>query len=166
MCNPPFYASSADLLASAASKSRPPRSACTGADVEMVTPGGEVAFVSCIIAESKRLGRRCQWYTSLLGKSSSIEPVVERLKEAGADNWAATDLVQGYRTRRWAIAWSWGSLRPTEVHCNACSTRVLTDVNSRPFPGAPQQFRNICFHFHPSVASLGPTPQSTVVLKF
>ncbi|KAL9129432.1 MAG: hypothetical protein Q9217_002106 [Psora testacea] len=115
LCNPPFYASSADLIASAASKSRPPYSACTGADVEMVTPGGEVAFVSRMIDESKNLDERCQWYTSMLGKSNSVETVLQRLRNAGVDNWAVKDLVQGSKTKRWAVAWSWGSLRPTEV---------------------------------------------------
>ncbi|KAL9103040.1 MAG: hypothetical protein Q9163_001870 [Psora crenata] len=122
MCNPPFYASSADLVASAASKSRPPHSACTGADVEMVTPGGEVAFVSRMIDESKGLGERCMWYTSMLGKSSSVEAVVQRIRAAGMDNWAVKDLVQGSKTRRWAVAWSWGSLRPPEAAARSTST--------------------------------------------
>ena len=115
MCNPPYYISSADLLASAAFKSRPPRSACTGAEVEMVTPGGEVFFISRMIDESKNLGVRCQWYSSKLGKSSSVETVVQKMKDVGIDNWAVKDLMQGSKTKRWAIAWSWGNLRPTEV---------------------------------------------------
>ncbi|KAL9627936.1 MAG: hypothetical protein Q9164_007446, partial [Protoblastenia rupestris] len=114
MCNPPFYISLADLLASAAFKSRSPRSACTGAEVEMVTPGGEVAFISRMIEESKSLGVRCKWYSSMLGKSSSVETVVQKMKDVGIDNWAVKDLVQGSKTKRWAVAWSWGSLRPTE----------------------------------------------------
>ena len=115
MCNPPFYSSTADYLSSAASKSRPPHSACTGADVEMVTPGGEIAFVSRMIEESKTIRERCQWYSSMLGKYSSIEVIVENLRGAGVANWAVKDLVQGNKTRRWAVAWSWGSSRPSQV---------------------------------------------------
>ena len=115
ICNPPFYSSTSDLLSSAAAKARPPHSACTGADVEMVTPGGEVAFVSRMIDESKGLKNRCQWYTSMLGKYSSVEIIVENLRGAGIDNWAVKDLVQGNKTRRWAIAWSWESMRPSQV---------------------------------------------------
>ena len=115
MCNPPFYASTTDLLNSAAKKSRPPHSACTGANVEMVTPGGEIAFVSRMIDESKALKERCHWYTSMLGKYSSVEIVVENLSGAGVLNWAVKDLVQGNKTRRWAVAWSWGDLRPRNV---------------------------------------------------
>ena len=68
-----------------------------------------------MINESKVLQDRCQWYTSMLGKYSSVEVVVENLRGAGVDNWAVKDLVQGNKTRRWAVAWSWGSLRPHNV---------------------------------------------------
>ena len=81
----------------------------------MVTPGGEVAFVSRMIDESKGLKNRCQWYTSMLGKYSSVEIIVENLRGAGVDNWAVKDLVQGNKTRRWAVAWSWASMRPSQV---------------------------------------------------
>lgn len=119
MCNPPFYASTADLITSAAAKSRPPHSACTGADVEMVTPGGEVAFVSRMIDESKSLRERCQWYTSMLGKYSSVETIVQNFRGVGVTNWAVKDLVQGNKTKRWAVAWSWGNLRPGQVYTTA-----------------------------------------------
>ncbi|KAF6232515.1 hypothetical protein HO173_009183 [Letharia columbiana] len=122
ICNPPFYSSTSDLLSSAAAKSRPPCSACTGADVEMVTPGGEIAFVSRMIDESKVLKDRCQWYTSMLGKYSSVEIVVGNLRGAGVDNWAVKDLVQGNKTRRWAVAWSWGSMRPSHDAARGTST--------------------------------------------
>ena len=125
MCNPPFYTSTADLLLSAAAKSRPPHSACTGADVEMVTAGGEIAFVSRMIDESKILGERCQWYTSMLGKYTSVETIVERLVTAGIHNWAVKDLIQGNKTRRWSVAWSWGSMRPSQV-CQVSEHKVLS----------------------------------------
>lgn len=116
MCNPPFYSSSSELLASAAAKSRPPHSACTGAEIEMVTLGGEVAFVSRMIDESIGLKERVLWYTSMLGKLSSVGEVVERLKTVGVNNWAVTEFIQGQKTRRWAVGWSWGGLRPRQVH--------------------------------------------------
>ena len=127
MCNPPFYSSASELLASAAAKSRPPHSACTGAEVEMVVPGGEVAFVSRLIDESLVLKEKVQWYTSMLGKASSISEVVERLKTVGADNWAVTEFVQGQKTRRWAVGWSWGDMRPRQVSEDSSITAcVLT----------------------------------------
>lgn len=112
MCNPPFYSSQDELLSLAASKQRPPFSACTGSANEMVTPGGETAFVSRIITESLVLRDRVQWFSSMLGKFSSIGPVVEELKQHGVTNWAVTEFVQGSKTRRWAVAWSFQDFRP------------------------------------------------------
>ncbi|GIK03940.1 hypothetical protein Aspvir_008015 [Aspergillus viridinutans] len=113
MCNPPFYASREEMIASAQAKERPPFSACTGAEVEMVTAGGEIAFVHRMIEESLRLRERVVWYSSMLGKLSSVSVIVERLMEHGNNNYAVTEFVQGSKTKRWAVAWSWTDLRPS-----------------------------------------------------
>lgn len=112
MTNPPFYFSEDELLASALKKSRPPHSACTGAPVEMVCEGGEVAFVGRIVDESLRLRGRVRWYTSMLGKVSSLEVLVDQLRGHGVDNFAVNEFVQGSKTRRWAVGWSFGAMRP------------------------------------------------------
>jgi 23S rRNA (adenine1618-N6)-methyltransferase len=114
MMNPPFYASEAEMLESAKTKQRPPNSACTGAPVEMICPGGEVAFVKKLIDESTeaRVKEQVQWFTSMLGRLASVGVVVEALKEKGCGNWAVTEFVQGQKTRRWAVGWSWGGRRP------------------------------------------------------
>ncbi|KAF6824746.1 methyltransferase-like protein C27D7.08c [Colletotrichum plurivorum] len=114
MTNPPFYESDEDLLSSAAAKSRPPWTACTGAAHEMVTPGGEVAFVRRILDESLVLREKVGWYTSTFGKLSSLEAFVEILKEHKVDNYAVTEFVQGQKTRRWAVGWSFRAMRPSE----------------------------------------------------
>jgi 23S rRNA (adenine1618-N6)-methyltransferase len=112
MCNPPFYTSESEMLTSAASKQRPPFTACTGSTNEMVTAGGETAFISKMIEESVVLQDRVQWYTSMCGKFSSVEVLVKKLREKGIDNYAVTEFVQGSKTRRWGIAWSFEDLRP------------------------------------------------------
>jgi 23S rRNA (adenine1618-N6)-methyltransferase len=78
----------------------------------MVCEGGEIAFVTRIISESLIHRERVQWYTSMLGKFSSVPIIVSHLKEAGVGNWAVTEFVQGSKTRRWAVGWSFGDLRP------------------------------------------------------
>jgi len=115
MCNPPFYESAEEMLASAEAKQRPPLSACTGAEVEMVTPGGEIAFVSRMIQESIALRDQVEWYTTMLGKLGSVSVIVEKLKSIGVSNWAVTEFVQGNKTKRWGVAWSWSDLRPRMV---------------------------------------------------
>ncbi|RMJ28434.1 DUF890 domain-containing protein [Aspergillus sp. HF37] len=113
MCNPPFYASRDEMLSSAEAKEKPPSSACTGAETEMVTAGGEVTFVSRMLEESLRLRDQVTWYTTMLGKLSSVSMIVEKLMlEHGNHNYAVTEFVQGAKTKRWAVAWSWTDLRP------------------------------------------------------
>ncbi|KAK7030427.1 hypothetical protein VNI00_014171 [Paramarasmius palmivorus] len=110
MCNPPFYGSAEEVAQSAEVKEFEPNAICTGAPVEMITVGGESAFVRKMIHESKEASARCMWYTSMLGKLSSVGEVVEALKEYTIDNYAITEFVQG-QTRRWAIGWSFTEYR-------------------------------------------------------
>jgi 23S rRNA (adenine1618-N6)-methyltransferase len=112
MCNPPFYATHSELLLSAAIKRRPPNTACTGSANEMIYPGGEVAFVTRMILESVKLKDRVQWYTSMLGKYSSVDVVVEKLRGVGVGNYAVMEFVQGSKTKRWGVAWSFEGRRP------------------------------------------------------
>lgn len=115
--NPPFYASAEELEALAKQKSRPPNSACTGAPVEMIYPGGEVEFVTQLVQESTIAPNRTmiQWFSSMFGKLGSVNTVIERLREKGCTNYAVTEFVQGQRTRRWCVAWTWSGLRPSNA---------------------------------------------------
>ncbi|CDR48290.1 RHTO0S17e00496g1_1 [Rhodotorula toruloides] len=107
MCNPPFYDSHEEIAASLAKKELEPFSKCTGADNEMVTPGGEVAFVSRMVEESLVLGKqKIRWFTSLLGKYSSISPLVDLLKSKKIRNYHVHALPPHGYTIRWVLSWS------------------------------------------------------------
>ncbi len=112
MTNPPFYASKADMEASYGTKTAPPSTICTGSDNEMICPGGDVGFVSRILTESLKLQDQVQWYTAMLGKLSSLQQIVTKLKEHNITNFAVTCLQAGHKTKRWAIAWSFQDYRP------------------------------------------------------
>ena len=114
MTNPPFYASQQDLEARAQQKKMPPNSACTGTPTEMVTPGGEASFVDRLLQESLVLKTRVQWYTAMFGFLASLTDFIDKLKAAQIHNYAVTEFVQGTKTRRWAVAWSFGSMRPAQ----------------------------------------------------
>ncbi|KAG9224133.1 hypothetical protein CCMSSC00406_0006801 [Pleurotus cornucopiae] len=105
MCNPPFYATAEEVSRSAEMKHLPPNAACTGADIEMITDGGEARFVRRMVEESLQHPLRCRWYTSMLGKLSSLMEIVDDLKGNNVDNYAITEFTQG-QTRRWAVGWS------------------------------------------------------------
>ena len=122
MCNPPFYSSAEDLAISSAGKSGPPNAVCTGAEIEMICPGGDAGFVLRMVEESRELKDTVRWYTSMLGKLSSVHQVIDRLKEIGINNWAVTLLRAGNKTRRWAVGWSYGDRRPSNVSSQQCLT--------------------------------------------
>ena len=159
MTNPPFYASEKQMLDSAKAKARPPFSSCTGAPVEMIWPyhkpssdvkpksknnasntdpneeaeGGEVAFVTQLLRESclPELRSNFQWSTAMLGHHSSLAVIVSRLKEHGCTNYAVWEFVQGSKTRRWAVAWSWRGLRPSVEVARGCE---VLEKKLLPFP--------------------------------
>ena len=62
MCNPPFYRDREEVLSSAEAKQVGPSAVCTGADTEMITPGGEGAFVRQMVEESLRWSTRCRYF--------------------------------------------------------------------------------------------------------
>ncbi|KAJ7247914.1 S-adenosyl-L-methionine dependent methyltransferase [Mycena haematopus] len=110
MCNPPFYSSREDVATSADSKEFEPNAVCTGADVEMITEGGESSFVRRMVDESVEIGDRCRWYTSMLGKMSSITEIIGAIRGHDIQNYGITEFVQG-STRRWAVVWSFSDFR-------------------------------------------------------
>lgn len=58
---------------------------------------------------------KIQWFSSMLGKLGSVTVIIDKLKETGCTNYAVTEFVQGQRTRRWCVAWSWLGLRPVQA---------------------------------------------------
>lgn len=120
MCNPPFFSSREDMLATYTNKAKPPPTVCTGADVEMITEGGDEGFMLRIVDESLIWRTRCLWYTCMAGKLQTVHAVVGRLKELELSNYAITCFQGGSITRRWGIAWSFSTFRPRNVGTLLC----------------------------------------------
>ncbi|USW50081.1 Putative METTL16/RlmF family, S-adenosyl-L-methionine-dependent methyltransferase [Septoria linicola] len=121
MTNPPFYSSEKDFLASYNDSERkakttesdsPPSAVCVGASNEMICEAGDVGFVTRIIEQSLQLRDRVQWYTAMLSHMHSLQQIVARLKEQHITNFAVTSLHPGNKTKRYAVAWSFGHVRP------------------------------------------------------
>lgn len=125
ICNPPFFSSEREMHASMTGEGKlaPPNAACTGAETEMVCAGGDAGFVLRMVEESRKLQERVGWYSSMLGKLASLQEVVARLQELGITNWAVTVLSGAGsgagKTKRWAVAWSFGDYRPCKHVCRA-----------------------------------------------
>ncbi|EFJ19446.1 hypothetical protein SELMODRAFT_110877 [Selaginella moellendorffii] len=101
MCNPPFFESMEEAGMN-------PRTACGGTPEEMVCAGGEAGFVSRLIRESVELGTKIHWYTSMVGKKSSLKALKAEIRGCGATMVKTTEFVQG-KTSRWGLAWSFSS---------------------------------------------------------
>ncbi|KAG1835414.1 S-adenosyl-L-methionine dependent methyltransferase [Suillus subalutaceus] len=140
MCNPPFYSSAEDVSRSGEFKEFGPNAVCSGAEVEMITPGGETNFVARIFSKSLQLRTKCRWYTSMLGKMSSIPDLVSLFREHNVDNYAITEFIQG-QTRRWAIGWSFQDARLPDTFARVSNPTLQNIMPSRntlhhAFPGA------------------------------
>jgi 23S rRNA A1618 N6-methylase RlmF len=98
MCNPPFFENPDD-------KVKRVDTVCIATDGELSTSGGEVEFVKQMIRESAQLGTRISWYTTLLGKKSSLNPLLDYLKTFNPLDIQQTAFTQG-RNTRWTIAWT------------------------------------------------------------
>ncbi|KAI8830429.1 ribosomal RNA large subunit methyltransferase F-like protein [Chytriomyces cf. hyalinus JEL632] len=108
MCNPPFYKNANEIRLSRAQKSDLPSQTCTGRKTEMMTAGGELAFLRQLWKESLELSpHKVEWFTSLVGRKEDyliflreLEQPVERVE---LDVRCAE--FQNGRTVRWGVAW-------------------------------------------------------------
>ncbi|EDO35855.1 predicted protein, partial [Nematostella vectensis] len=107
MCNPPFFSCEEEAMfgASRTDKRPLPSSVCTGSANETVTKGGEVEFVKGIIRDSMEMKDMISWYTTMLGKKSSLMEVMAFLKKNKIYAVTTTEFCQG-KTRRWGVAWT------------------------------------------------------------
>ncbi|KAI9159319.1 hypothetical protein H9P43_008659 [Blastocladiella emersonii ATCC 22665] len=108
MCNPPYYASNAERVARAAVKATA-HAATLGTDMQLVTEGGEVAFVRRMMRESKEHssgdGKKTTLYTSLVGVKATVQALRTVAAELETTTFQVRTLRQG-TTVRWVIAWS------------------------------------------------------------
>ncbi|OCF38557.1 hypothetical protein I317_07667 [Kwoniella heveanensis CBS 569] len=146
ICNPPFFGSEEEMQEGQDLKEQVAHAAPTAAHNELITPGGEVAFVSMMIEESIQLGDRCRWYTSLIGKYTSLHPLVELLRKHKIDNYMLRNIRQA-KTTRWILGWSHhpsrlpdNLARPDDVIPNTSFAKLLppsNTLNHRPQPAVP-----------------------------
>ncbi|WVR05733.1 hypothetical protein IAU60_002758 [Kwoniella sp. DSM 27419] len=136
LCNPPFFGSEEELQEGQQGKARGAHAAPTAAQNELITPGGEVAFVGRMIEESIGMKERCCWFTSLIGKFSSLQPLVDLLRQKKMDNYFVRNIRQA-KTTRWILGWSHQTsrlpdsiARPEDVTPNTAFTRLLPTPNT------------------------------------
>lgn len=117
LCNPPFHASRAAAAAGSERKwrnlgkgkqlasARAPALNFGGRDRELCYPGGEVAFVSRMIEDSRRFARQCLWFTSLVSSADSLPALQAALRHAGVKQSQLVAMAQGQKRSR-VLVWS------------------------------------------------------------
>jgi 23S rRNA (adenine1618-N6)-methyltransferase len=115
LCNPPFHASLAEArqgsqrkwknLGKEDNKHKNPVLNFGGKSLELCCEGGEEAFVTRMIEESKSGSENCLWFTTMISKSSSLPHVYRALKYAGATDNRTIEMSQGQKKSR-ILAWT------------------------------------------------------------
>lgn len=125
MCNPPFHGSLEEAQAGTKRKWQGlgKQSAKHAADkkstvlnfggqsAELYCEGGEEAFVSTMINESKQFATQCLWFTTLVSKAASLPSIYRTLKKANALKVNTTEMAQGQKQSR-IVAWTF--LNPSQ----------------------------------------------------
>lgn len=114
MCNPPFfndetYTNVGEPIEAEhknrTGKRKQANNVKSGTGTELVTSGGEIAFVKRMICNSRALSDRIKVFTTMLGHKSSLAPIQNELNAQQIYNFSTTEFCQG-RTMRWAVAWT------------------------------------------------------------
>mmetsp|Transcript_24734 Transcript_24734/g.67283 ORF Transcript_24734/g.67283 Transcript_24734/m.67283 type:complete len:653 (-) Transcript_24734:358-2316(-) len=81
MCNPPFYSSETEAVARANPHTAPaPGQRSSGTPSELVCAGGEEGFLARLVRESADFAEQVVWFTTLLGRKASLEPLAARIR--------------------------------------------------------------------------------------
>jgi len=109
ICNPPFHESKQAAEEVNARKWRNLGKAAVanfgGQNNELWCEGGEVAFISKMVLESREMPGSALWYSSFVSKEASLGPLYGVLRQVRASIWKTVEMSQGQKKGRF-IAWS------------------------------------------------------------
>lgn len=94
MCNPPFFASLDEIGSAHGPHGKGAGVAPHACADEMLTPGGELSFVTAMVCDSLRLQKAVGWYSSMVGKKGTLRRVLALLRGAGVRNMRTTEFLQ------------------------------------------------------------------------
>jgi len=110
LCNPPFHASAAEAAAGSQRKlnnlgKKKDVLNFGGQPVELWYKGGELAFITNMVAESAGYANQCTWFTSLVSKSATLPSVYYAIEKVGATQVRTVEMAQGQKISRF-VAWT------------------------------------------------------------
>lgn len=114
ICNPPFFSSNAEVLAKTTQKLKnlgkeiigKPVQNFSGQNNELWCEGGEKAFITNYIYESKHFKRQAVWFTTLVSNKEHLKPLQALLKKAEAKEVRVINMEQGNKISR-ILAWQY-----------------------------------------------------------
>lgn len=114
MCNPPFYKSREDNWKSSTKKFQnlnknkeiPTVQNFAGHANELWCPGGEKAFITKLIYESKDFKDQLNWITTLVSSKDTLKPLIAVLEYNKASKIEIIEMKHGQKTTR-ILAWKW-----------------------------------------------------------
>ena len=113
ICNPPFHASAQEALESSQRKNRnlgnKKHIASSlnfgGKNNELWTNGGEIAFITKMIEESKLVKNQCFWFSTLVSKSENLGSIYAMLKRQGVIETRTANMQTGNKITR-IVSWT------------------------------------------------------------
>jgi 23S rRNA (adenine1618-N6)-methyltransferase len=113
MCNPPFHATFDDMQAAVERKwnnlrlkpEGSPHLNFGGVETELIYPGGELAFVLRMAAESVLFKKNVYWFSSLISKDENLQPLYNVLAKMDTTEIRTVEMVHGQKRSR-IVAWT------------------------------------------------------------
>ena len=112
VCNPPFYTSEEEAVATNQKKVRnltgdkkaSPQFNFGGQAAELWCPGGELEFIKQMINESAEFPTLCKWFTTLVSNKKTLPALQHRLEKVGATEVRLIPMSHGNKITR-ILAW-------------------------------------------------------------
>ena len=110
ICNPPFYSSKQEALATSFKKRKNLGISSSklnfgGTANELWCSGGEHDFLLRMIKESKEVQNKCRYFSSLVSKIDNLPSIYNELKNIKAQDIRTIDMAQGQKKSR-LVAWT------------------------------------------------------------
>lgn len=125
LCNPPFHSSKEEAQKGSKrkvqnlskQKTKKPTLNFGGQSNELWCKGGELAFISRMITQSKNYNKNCFWFTTLVSKKENLTTLYKILKEVGVCEFHTIEMKQGQKISRF-IAWTFLNKQEQKVWRN------------------------------------------------
>ncbi|MET2985489.1 23S rRNA (adenine(1618)-N(6))-methyltransferase RlmF [Aureibaculum conchae] len=113
ICNPPFHASIEDARRGtqrkvknlSGKKVKTPQLNFAGIYNELVCDGGESKFITNMVRESKKFGKNCYWFSTLVSKQSNLNQIYKALDGFNAIEVKTIPMGTGNKSSR-IVAWT------------------------------------------------------------